>query len=163
MSILAVKNDSAGNLIDTLHEKIIYITRASAAMKEYIYGAGVSEINAYAEMCMVKECWNQEEGKAYYHYILSPENWENPDPDTLFQASIEIAEYISHFCGRYQVLAAIHFNIPDNIHTHFIVNNIDLETGKRMNLNKQCLYALKQRASEILKSHGISPIRQYVP
>ena len=57
MSILRVINDRTGNAVDRLQEKITYIKRESATDMDYIYGAGVSTLNPFHEMMLVKEAY----------------------------------------------------------------------------------------------------------
>lgn len=84
MSIFSVKDDHGG-MMDTLYEKIIYIERMDAAQRNYIYGAGVSVTDTYGEMIDVKECYGQEDGKAYFHYIFNPEKDDNMDAEKFYE------------------------------------------------------------------------------
>lgn len=145
---------------DMLYGVINYITRAPAANIYYVYGAGVSTINAYAEMKAVKCVYGQTNGKGFIHYVLSPEPSECISANNLFIAGIHITNYISHYCGYFQVLMAIHFDKAPLLHLHIVENNIDLSTGKRLDINRKRLAILKQEISKILVASGISPIRQ---
>lgn len=75
----------------------------------------------------------QDWGKAYYHYIFNPEDNEDIEEESFYEMGVAMAEYIAHFMGHYQVLLSIHFDTQ--LHMHFITNNIDLDTGERMNLS----------------------------
>lgn len=161
MSVFKVINDRDGNKIDTLYEKLNYVKRYDAARCDYIYGAGVSRLNTYGEMMAVKKTYNQVEGKAYYHYVFNPECDEEISEKVLMDMGIQMANYVERFHGYYQALMAVHFDHPEHLHMHFIVNNIDLMTGKRMNLGKKELYEIKQGISQIAKRYGVSKIRQY--
>lgn len=161
MSVFKVINDKAGNRADTLYQKLNYVKRYEAARYDYIYGAGVSRLNTYEEMMAVKATYNQQELKAYYHYVFNPEDNEKIDKAVLLSMGIKMANFIESFHGYYQVLMAVHFDHPEHLHMHFIVNNIDLMTGKRMNLGKKELYELKQELSHFAQNYGVSKIRQY--
>ena len=160
MSIFSVK-DECGGTNDTLLDKLIYIERVSAARMNFIYGAGVSVIDAYNEMMYVKESYGQDFGKGYYHYIFSPEDDEEIDAESFYEMGAYMAECIAHFYGHYQVMVSLHFDT--DMHMHFIANNIDIDTGKRMDLGKQELRALKNSLNEILQRYNVSPIRMYYP
>ena len=133
MSILSVKNDHGGTM-DTLYDKLIYIQRMDAAQMNFIYGAGVSIIDAYGEMLYAKKCYGQDDGKAYFHYVFNPENDDDIPIESFYDMGAEMAEHIAHFHGHYQVLMSVHFDA--DMHMHFIANNIDIDTGKRMNLGR---------------------------
>ena len=160
MSIFSVENDSTRNQTSSLADKILYVTRAYATSYALMYGAAVSINRTAAEMVMVKENFGQTKGKGFFHYILSPEDTDECSAESLFQVGCKIAEVIRHFDGYFQVLMAVHQDSA-HVHAHFIVNNIDYTDGHRMDLNIRRLVSLKQRISEILVQHGISPIRMY--
>lgn len=159
MSIFNVVNDPGR--METFYEKIVYITRVDAAQMNYIYGAGVSVIDTYGEMMYVKKCYGQEYGKAYFHHVFSPEKDEEIDVESFYEIGVEMAEYIAHFYGHYQVEMAIHFDT--DMHMHFIANNIDIDTGKRMNLGNIELCELKRGLNEIVDRYNVSSVRMYYP
>lgn len=158
MSIFSVENDSTGNQVSSLEEKILYVTRAYATSLALIYGTPLNLTRPHNEMMMVKENYGQSKGKGFFHYILSPENTDECSAESLFQVGCKIAEVIRYFDGYFQVLMAVHQDSA-HLHAHFIVNNIDYTDGHRMDLNMCRLISLKQRISEILVQEGISPIR----
>lgn len=161
MSIFS-EASSHGGTIDTLAEKLIYIERMSAARMNYIYGAGVSVIDAYNEMMYVKESYGQDYGKGYYHYIFRPEDDEEFDAETFYEMGVYMTEYIAHFLGHYQVIMSVHFDT--DMHMHFIANNIDIDTGERMNLWTSELCWLKISLNHyILRRYNVSPIRLNYP
>lgn len=160
MSIFSVENDRTGNSTYTLFEKILYVKKAYATSYDLMYGANVSITNTFDEMMMVKENAGQEEGKGYFHYVLSPEAADDCSVAQMYAIGCKVAEMIGCFEGHYQVLMTVHRDTP-HIHAHFIANNIDDMTGLRMNLNRSRLMMLKQRVNEILQEEGVSLIRGF--
>ena len=149
-----------GNCADyLLYDRLNYIKRATATEERYIYGASVSVKNTYEEMKAVKQVWNQEEGKNFYHFIISPEAEEKIEPEMFFYANTEIAEILSRYEGWRQVLMAVHTDKGDWLHSHYIMNNVDITNGRRLNINRTKLKELKNLISEILKRYEISEIR----
>ena len=165
MSILKAATDKTGNSVDSLRAKITYVQRAEATNLDSIYGAGVSTSNTCNEMILVKEAYDKMDRKGFHHLIFSPEQGKDITEGTFMSMGIHMSEYISRFRGNYQVLMAMHSDgKKDNPrHLHFIVNNVDVLTGARMNLDKKGLYDLKQGLSKIAMAYGIDPIRQYEP
>ncbi len=159
MSIFTQENKQ-GNLLESLQQTIIYVMRASAAKWGYIYGAGVSVYNPYNEMLQVKQSYNQMDRKGYFHYTLNPEASDSIQADRFYALGIEVAELISHFCGNYQVLMAIHFN-EETYHMHFVANNIDYSNGTRLDLDKKKLSDLKAEINVLLDTYDISVIRKW--
>ena len=142
----------------TLQYILTYVVRAAATMPEYIYGVGVSEWDSYRQMMLVKRDFGQEDGKAYYHYVLNPDfsDYEGLTERRLFEISLDIANLIANFYGRFQVVDAVHFDTE--WHLHFIANNIDLLTGERFDLSPSRLEELKLEVNKILDKAGISPV-----
>lgn len=157
--VVKYDNDNMRNL----QNRLLYIRRPSATRISYVYGVGVSEFHPYEFMEMVKDNYQQTEGKSHFHYILNIGD-EEVSVKNLKDASCEIAKFIAGFCGCYQVISAIHFD-SEFLHTHFIANNIDCENGTRFDLNKARLAEMKMGINDILNHYDISPIRgnQYIP
>lgn len=144
--------------VETLPERLNYITRASAAKAEYTCGINVSEWQGYRQMMLVKMQYGEDDGKAYYHYVLNPaeSDYEGLSDQKLFDVGTRIANLISNFYGHYQVVMSIHFDT--DLHIHFIANNIDFVTGNRLNLSPVRLRELKVEVNRILDEAGISPV-----
>lgn len=160
MSIIkVVKKEDSG--IERLQAILPYVERVSATRSEFIYGVGVSTNEAYRQMMLVKETYGQENGKAYFHYILNPDesDYSELNNKQLFNTGCKIAELLSNFYGNYQVIMALHFDTDS--HLHFITNNIDYITGNRLDLSPHKLAELKMKISEILTLAGITPVLQY--
>lgn len=158
MSIFKVVSGEDSILL--LYDRINYVKRPTATTAEFIYGASVSTIYTYEEMKRVKEIWGQEEGKAFFHFILSPEFSEEIEAENFFMANAEIAEWLGKYEGWRQVIMAVHFDKEPFLHSHFIVNNINIFDGSRWNLNPFVLREVKREISKILLRYGISEIRQ---
>lgn len=163
MSILRVINDQTGNAVNKLQEKITYIKRESATDMDYVYGAGVSTLDPFNEMMLVKEAFGEADRKGFYHYTFNPEPGEDVLEEEFFDMGAEMAEHLSRFNGRYQVLMAVHFEEgkSNGKHLHFIANNVDVDTGQRMKLDKEDLFRLKSELSAIAEKYGVERIRRY--
>ena len=162
MSILTVENDHLHNPIDSLMDKITYVEDADKTELRYLYGASVSALNAYDEMYLVKDAHDQIKRKGFYHITFDPENPIDIPVQSLYEAGVKIAEWISHFDGYRQVLMALHIKEEGRKnHLHFIVNNIDIDTGKRLDIDYSNLVELKSCVSQIAGAYGVEPIRRY--
>ena len=159
MSILKLAND-AGNCSDTLYKKMQYITRSDACRQEYIYGYETSSLHAYEAFMLTRKVYCQEHGKAYYHFIIRPENTDLVlEPDDFFGMLTQITVFLANYDGHRQAVSAIHFDDGERLHGHCILNNIDMHTGKRWNIDRATLRDIKENISHILKNYGLSEIR----
>ena len=154
MSILKIPH-SRSYIIDSLLEKLTYVTRVTATRYDLIYGAGVSSFMPFQQMQFVKEFFAQEHRKAFFHYIFNPEESDNVDVHTAYKMGVKMADAISTFEGHFQVVMAVHID-TSYPHLHFIVNNIDWVSGQRFDLNKDRLYRIKLLLSNIAIEFGVS-------
>ena len=134
--------------------------RPDATRLAFIYGAWVSPIFTYEQMVWVKEIFNQMDGKAFHHCVFNPEDDESYSEESYFYFSVEVAEILSAFAERKQVLMAIHFDEPPGLHTHFIMSNTGIESGVRFDLGRTQLRELKQQISATAVRYGLSQLRQ---
>lgn len=158
MSILKVVKGEDSMLV--LYDRLNYIKRPTATSDHLIYGASVSSINTYSEMKRIKTVWNAENGKAFFHLILTPEPNEVVDTEKFYNCNVTIAEYLAHYDGWRQVLVAIHFDKFPALHSHFLINNIGIVDGKRWSISPQTLNELKKNINKILLQFDITAIRQ---
>ena len=163
MSILTVENDHWKNPTDSLMGKITYIQNAEKTELRYLYGASVSVLNGFNEMYLVKNAHDQIGMKGFFHITVDPENPVDIPEQILYEAGVLISEYLSHFYGYRQVLMAMHIKEKGRKnHLHFLMNNIDINDGSRLNLDKKKLYELKEDVSYLSKGYGIEPVRRCV-
>lgn len=157
MAIFEVKTEKNKDL-SQLYRKLNYIMDPCATEQYLIYGSAVNAINPYEDMETVKLIYNQTEQSTFKHYVLSLEEGEDIDLLDFMSLCIEICEMISGFCGNYQVMMAVHIN-TDNLHAHYVANNIDYLTGKRFDLNLKRLYEIKCQISGLLVKYNLFPVR----
>ncbi len=156
MSIFKVITKKDQDLND-LYSRCIYITDCRSTKLDLIYGSNINIHFPFNSMILVKKIFNQENGHTYHHFVLSVDTSDTVDPYTFYVLSVQVCELIAYFGGNYQVLMAVHIN-TDNLHTHFICNNIDFLTGKRMNVNYSMLHGIKENINLILENYDLSTI-----
>lgn len=157
MSIFRVIASSNYSL-SKLQGILTYVTRVTGTRTDLIYGAYVSPFDPCTQMLFVKEVYAQETGKAFYHFVFNPD--EDISIEKAYAMGVEMANTIANFCGKFQVIMAVHIDL-ESPHCHFVANNIDFETGNRFDLNKKKLYALKEKLSNIAETFGVSGIRHF--
>lgn len=91
------------------------------------------------------------------HFVQS---FKEDDPVTPEMAK-EIADCLlesEQFKG-FQVVYAVHTN-TDKIHTHFVINTVNHETGLMWHKSKEDIQAIKDRSDELCREYGLSVIRE---
>lgn len=84
------------------------------------------------------------------HWILSH------DKGVSLGSVNSVAEEVLHIVGeKYQVIAATHTN-TQNLHTHFVINPVDIRTGKKFSESTKDLLKFRGKINAILREYGLT-------
>lgn len=122
-------------------ERVIhgYVFRKSL----HIGGYFVDPQNAAEQMHIVKRYWNQEQGKQLRHFVLGFNSQESASIKNAQELAISAYMVCQYFSEEYQVVFGIHHPNRSNWHVHFVVNNINFVTGKRLPESNRQDYQLR--------------------
>lgn len=109
--------------------------------------------NAYKEFMLTKEAWGKTDGRMCIHLIQSFDPEEKITPEEAFKIAEEFVQN-AKFAG-FQISYATHTDRP-HIHTHFIINTVNFETGYKWQCSTEELYELREISDQICKEHGYS-------
>ena len=146
-----------------LCELLNYIRNPLATAPYLIYGTNILCRYPYDEMMFVKAChaspmmrtW---QGRQFYDFVVSLPEEESRYLGRFRDCMVAINRFIATFNGgHYQVIHAVHLN-TDNLHAHIVMNNIDMLTGARFDLDKRAFYELREGVDRILQENGFSGI-----
>ncbi len=121
----------------------------------YVTGVNCKAESAYDEMFKVQKRFNKVGGNVAYHAYQSFKRGE-VTPEVAHKVGVKLAEKM--WGADYQVLVATHFN-TGTYHNHFVVNSVNMWTGKKFNCNKGAYYHLRALSDEICKEHGLYVIK----
>ena len=115
----------------------------------------VSSVNcrpesAYDDFLRTKLLYHKNGGVMFFHMVQSFPKGEDVDPVTAHAAALKLAEY---FEGR-EVLVCTHTD-RDHIHSHFIINSVSLEDGKKLHISEPELTELRQRNDQVCMEFGL--------
>ena len=175
MSIFRVIT-KADDGIDCLNEKLVYVVNFRATQFDLIGSVNVGIRNAYVEMLQVKKVFNESmdrrsatlNGKAFFHYVFSPEKDDSCSVETLIVIAKAVAKFLSEYGGEFQVVYAVHITDVETgeylelPHVHFIGNNISFVDGRRFNLSKAILYDMREYINDICYRYGVSVIKNSI-
>ena len=163
MAIVQVQKGSCGTVLD-LYSEILYVARYEDCIPNYVMGFNVTPYGVMEEMARVKMAYGNSIGRQFYHLVISLEPGEKclENSDALKLAGHLIGMYLSdnQCLGRTQVLLALHQNTGSD-HFHAVINNVDFNTKRRIDLDKRTLYSLKQDISQILQCCGYAAVLYY--
>ena len=81
--------------------------------------------------------------------VLPPE--ENITPEKAHKVALELARQWKD----YELIVSTHTDAA-HIHSHFIINSVSFETGKKLHFVKEDLTQLRTLSDEICLQHGLS-------
>ena len=126
---------------------------------EYEGGQLISGVNcvpqfALQEFMNTKRLHKNIDGRMYYHMIQSFHPGEPLTPEEAHGIALKLAEEIP----GHEIVVATHTDRL-HIHTHFIINSVNQETGKKYHSNLESLNALRAASDKLCKQYGLSVVR----
>lgn len=125
--------------------------------KRYVSGINCNGVNAYKEFMTTKFANNADNGRYFYQYVQSFSPKDNVDYDKAHKIALEFAEKAWQ---GYEVLVTTHCD-RNHIHTHFIINSVSFETGKKLRQNPNTLKSLRKLNDEICTKYDVTPLKPY--
>lgn len=150
MSIIKFANGRCREL-KQLREILDYIRDPVKTRPELTTGFGVvDEQRPFEDMRDAKVWYQKMTGRQYVHFILSLDRLQRITPDLAYKVGVEVGR---HYAQRYQVLMTTHTNTK-NLHCHYVVNALDMNTGLKFSQSSQDLALFKEFANSILRQFG---------
>ena len=150
----------------SLKAKLNYILNPESTSPELVFTNFLSATDPYDEMLLVKRCYQSQKNETllyrqFMEFILSLNDFESERLDDFCSCVQEVMELISTLDGgAYQIIGAIHTN-TDNLHAHMVLNNINMQNGKRFALPRDELRNLKLKINDILNKHDFEKIEMH--
>lgn len=151
--IAATKSQTSGGLLGTLRyccreEKTAYQGR------HLVTGVNCVAETAYQEFMNTKRLYDKNGGRMFYHMIQSFKPGENLTPQTAHEIALKLAEQFPGF----EILVATHTD-REHIHSHFIINSVSADTGKKYHSNLESLQQLRAASDQLCLAYGLSVIQ----
>lgn len=113
--------------------------------------------NAFKEFMATKKSYGKTDGMNFYQYVQSFSPEENITPHQAHEIAIEFAE---RAWTGYEVLVATNCD-AQHIHSHFVINSVSFENGKKLRQNPNTLNSLRALSDEICRQHNLSTLVPY--
>ena len=113
--------------------------------------------NAFKEFMATKKSYGKTDGMNFYQYVQSFSPEENITPQKAHEIALEFAE--KEWTG-YEILVATHCD-AQHIHSHFVINSVSFENGKKLRQNPNTLKSLRALSDEICRQHNLSTLESY--
>lgn len=112
--------------------------------RQLVSGINCRPESAYDDFLRTKLLYHKDGGTIFYHMVQSFPAGEEVDPAAAHAAALKLAEY---FGGR-EVLVSTHVD-RDHIHSHFLINSVSFENGKKLHISQPELTELRQRSDAV--------------
>ena len=106
--------------------------------------------SVYDDFLSTKLLYHKDDKTLFFHMVQSFPKGADVDPVTAHAAAMELGKY---FEGR-EVLACTHTD-RGHVHSHFIINSVSLEDGRKLHISEPELVALRQRNDQVCEMFGL--------
>ena len=134
-----------------------YKTIDAQTGKRYVSGINCNGLNSFKEFMTTKLANDAIDGRLFYQYVQSFSPKDNVDYDKAHEIALEFAEKAWQ---GHEVLVTTHCD-RNHVHTHFIINSVSFETGKKLRQNPNTLLSLRKLSDEICQAHGVTTLKPY--
>ena len=134
-----------------------YKTFDSKSKRQLISGVNCDGANAFQEFMATKKVYGKDNGFFFYHYAQSFFPKEKITPEQAHKIALEFAEKA---WSGHEVLVATHCD-REHIHSHFVINSVGFESGKKLRQSPSTLKQLRKLSDEICIAHGFSVLQPY--
>ena len=134
-----------------------YKTYDSKSKRKLVSGVNCDGANAFREFMATKKVYGKDNGFFFYHYAQSFSPKDKITPEQSHEVALEFAEKA---WSGYEVLVTTHCD-KEHIHSHFVINSVGFESGKKLRQSPSTLKHLRKLSDEICIAHGLSVLQPY--
>ena len=118
--------------------------------QQLVTGINCQPESVYADFMTTKRLYHKTDGVLFYHMVQSFPKGEAVDPVTAHAAALKLSEYYE----GYEVLVCTHTD-REHIHSHFLINSVNFDTGRKLHIAKEQLQELRQRNDMVCKEFSL--------
>ena len=147
MAIISFTNYKRGQTTGCMRAVMRYTMQDKKTQFEgraLVTGINCQPESAYADFMTTKRLYHKTDGILFYHMVQSFPKGEAVDPATAHAAALKLAEYYEG-C---EVLVCTHTDRA-HIHSHFLINSVNFDTGKKLHIAQEQLQELRQRNDQV--------------
>jgi len=134
-----------------------YKTFDRRSKRQLVSGINCDGANSFREFMATKKVYGKADGIFFYQYAQSFSPTEKLTPEQAHEISMEFAE--KAWPGQ-EILVATHCD-ANHLHSHFVINSVSFESGKKLRQSPSTLRQLRALSDEICLAHGLSVLTPY--
>lgn len=125
-----------------------YIMNAAKTEPHLIGGYNCDYKNAYHQFVLTKRNFNKETGRQYIHFTQSFAPYDKVTPEDVKEIADKLV-LMEAFNG-FQIAYAVHTD-RDHLHTHFVINSVNSETGLKWKQSAEQLQMMKDFSDDLCR------------
>jgi hypothetical protein len=106
--------------------------------------------SVYDDFLSTKLLYHKDDKTLFFHMAQSFPKGADVDPVTAHAAAMELGKYFE----GHEVLVCTHTD-RGHVHSHFIINSVSLEDGRKLHISEPELIALRQRNDQVCEMFGL--------
>lgn len=122
--------------------------------KKFVSGINCTPTSAYTEFRNTKKLYGKEDGRLFYHFVQSFPVGENITPETAHEIALRFVSE-SDKLKDFEIVVSTHCD-RDHIHSHFVMNSVNAETGKKFHINENEIELMMKESDRIIQQYGLS-------
>lgn len=143
--------------LDSYHTEPYILPQVSHDAVRLISGKDCCGESALAEFMATKAVCGKSDGVIFYHYTQSFRDGEKISPATAHEMALQFAA--DNYPG-FEVLITTHTD-NDHLHSHFLINSVSFETGKKLHQPPDTLRKLRAYSDKQCQAYGLSTLEPY--
>ena len=154
MAIVTAVNRPRGQTRGGLRAVLRYVMKEEKTAdqdRHLVTGVNCQADSCCTEFISTKLQYGKDGGRMYYHFVQSFHPEEAVTPELAHRIALELAQQWK----GYEVLVATHTDRA-HIHSHFIVNSVSFQSGRKLHFEKADLTKLRQVSDTLCIRHGLS-------
>lgn len=159
-SIMRIINVSAEGKVDNnakAKKHAEYVLRKDATTKSLEYFEKVSPQTPIDDFGFFARRTGKDAGRPLKHLVVS----YKAKKELPWEEYLEVTKKIASFFGKdYQIIAAVHDNIPNRPHAHILVDCFNVHTEKKMSEGPREFWRLVEYINSVLEKNDIYPLLQ---
>ena len=125
--------------------------------RRLVSGISCNGEDAFTEFMATKQVHGQTQGFQFYQYTQSFRPGEKLTPAEAHEIALEFA---AQAWPGHEVQVCTHCDAA-HIHSHFVINSVSFETGKKLRQDPNTLRQLRKLSDGICMAHGLTTLKPY--
>lgn len=117
--------------------------------KNLVSGYNCSPQTVYNDFISTKLLYGKDSNRMFYHMVQSFPKGEAVPPVVAHEMALKLAAYFK----EYEVLICTHTD-RDHIHSHFIINSVSFETGRKFHISTPEIEPIRQLNDALCMEYG---------